>query len=118
MHYLVELYSPKPAWLALPTYRQGQFSPALVLKQKRLQTGALHLLEATPLLNRHQNGNLFTPFGDKLRPLLQAGLQQLAKPCLRILNWPITHRHSPKQLARCRLYHKAIPALTLPDGAR
>src|SRR3712207_406804 len=61
-------------------------------KEELLESGPRRALKPAPLLERDQNGGLYTPASDDLWTLLEARLQKLAEASLRVLHWPPPYR--------------------------
>jgi hypothetical protein len=85
--------APPAAW------RNRNLSSRRIGEEELLESWPGRALESAPLLERDENGGLYTPSGDNLRAFMEARFEKLAEACFCVLHRPSLcglfcgHRH-------------------------
>ena len=79
----------------LSARRRKFIGPCLSGEQQLFQVWPGHPLQPPPLLDGKEHNSFDATLGHDLRPFGERGIQQLAKPCLGILNRPSSAHESP-----------------------
>lgn len=79
----------------LSARRRKFIGPCLRGEQQLFQVRPGHPLQPPPLLDGKEHNSFDATLGHDLRPFGESGIQQLAEPCLGILNRPSSAHESP-----------------------
>jgi hypothetical protein len=73
----------------------GDIGARMVCEKKIFQGWSRFLLKSLPLGHRDEHSRISAAFCNDLRTFSKTRVQQLAKPCLGVLDRPATHGLSP-----------------------